>query len=155
MDDGNDNKKVTLFSVNHKSNAVFLLMALGVMAWFVVGCGARMSMHNGAMREHHNAIHGKSSAPPAGPAVETLSVAIEEFAFQPGVIKVRPGSTVSWTNRDAVPHTVTFRNSEFKSGLLAQNESWRHTFTQEGTYSYFCEPHPWMTGQVIVETLKD
>ncbi|MBI1744225.1 cupredoxin family copper-binding protein [Candidatus Acetothermia bacterium] len=153
--DGNDNKKLPVFSVNHKSKAVFLLMALSVMAWFIVGCGARMPMHNGAMREHHNAIHGKSPAPPAGPAVETLSVAIEAFAFQPRIIKVHTGATVTWTNRDAVPHTVTFKNSEFKSALLTQHESWGHTFMQVGNYSYFCEPHPWMTGQVIVEATKD
>jgi amicyanin len=108
-------------------------------------------MHDGAMSAHHDAMHSSTAPQPSESEVETLQVAIENFAFQPSHIKVHAGDTVTWTNRDSAPHTVTFENAPFKSGLLAQNESWSNTFAQIGTFPYFCEPHPWMKGQVTVE----
>jgi len=84
-----------------------------------------------------------------------------EFSFFPGDITVAVGTTVTWTNRDAVVHTVTSGGSDgavgqpdgiFDSGLFAGGESSSYTFTEAGTFSYFCTPHPWMTGTVTVET---
>jgi amicyanin len=129
---------------------VSLLVLFGVLGVVLGGCSSSRTMHDGAMRAPHDAMHGVPPSQPAGPAFETLSVAIENFAFTPPTIQVKPGATVRWTNRDAAPHTVTFRNAPFKSELLTQNQSWSQTFSQAGTFSYFCEPHPWMTGQVIV-----
>ena len=84
-------------------------------------------------------------------AVETNSVELKGFAFNPPIIRVRKGTTVTWTNRDQVSHTVTASDGSFRSGLLNQNQSWSFTFDKPGTYSYYCEPHPYMQGQVIVE----
>ena len=131
--------------------ALLSLMVLIVLV-LVSGCGSQRSMHDSAMRARHDALPSTPSTQtqPPGPAVETLSVAIENFAFSPPVIEVRLGATVTWTNRDAAPHTVTFKNVSFNSGLLSQNESWSHRFTESGVYEYFCEPHPWMIGTVVV-----
>lgn len=69
--------------------------------------------------------------------------------YSPNVITVPLGATVVWTNKDDVPHTVT-KDGMFDSGMLAQGDSWSYTFTEPGTYEYYCIPHPWMKGKVIV-----
>ncbi len=84
------------------------------------------------------------------PAATDEGVAIQGYAFQPVEIDVAPGATVTWTNRDAVAHTVSARGGEWGSGLLPQGQQFSHTFTEPGTYDYFCQPHPWMVGRIVV-----
>lgn len=85
-------------------------------------------------------------------AQATDEVEIEDFAYSPQVITVKKGTTVTWTNKDTVRHTVTpddggtFTGSE----LLAKDQSYSFTFTEVGEYKYHCQPHPQMTGSVIV-----
>lgn len=81
----------------------------------------------------------------------THAVAIRSFAYAPATITVTAGDTVTWTNEDSVAHTATSSTGAFDTGLLDQGESGSVTFTTPGTYSYFCEPHPSMTGQVVVQ----
>jgi amicyanin len=76
---------------------------------------------------------------------------IRNFAFTPATIRVRVGETVTWTNQDAVGHTVTSEmGGELNSPLLRQGQSYSHTFTRAGTYPYLCAPHPNMRGVVVV-----
>ncbi|HEU4760273.1 MAG TPA: cupredoxin family copper-binding protein [Dehalococcoidia bacterium] len=77
-------------------------------------------------------------------------VSIQDYSFQAATLRVALGTTVTWTNRDAVPHTVTSKNGDWRSGLLAQGQHFSRTFTEQGTYEYYCEPHPWMTGRIVV-----
>lgn len=83
-----------------------------------------------------------------------MSVDIRGFAFVPPGITVSSGTTVTWTNRDPTSHTVTSSSAPpgqaFDSGFLAQGGSFSLTFTVPGTYQYFCQPHPFMTGTVTV-----
>ena len=67
-------------------------------------------------------------------------------------MNVTPGTTVCWTNRGTASHTVTSNTGAFGSPLLAQNETFSFTFTQEGSFAYHCEPHQFMTGTVNVST---
>jgi plastocyanin len=60
-------------------------------------------------------------------------------------------NTVVWTNNDAVFHTVTATDGNYNSGTIFSGQSWSHTFTQPGTYSYYCQYHPWMKGTVVVK----
>ena len=79
------------------------------------------------------------------------SVAIQNFAFQPVNLHVKVGTTVTWTNEDTAPHTVTFRDSSLKSsGILRQGETYSYTFTTAGTFAYYCDLHQYMTAQVTV-----
>ena len=71
-------------------------------------------------------------------------------AFAPGNFTVRAGSTVTWFNADASVHTVTSTGSAFDSGNLASGATYSHTFTQAGTYQYYCVIHPNMKGTIIV-----
>ena len=79
------------------------------------------------------------------------AVKIDNFSFSPAVITVKAGTTVRWTNRDDIPHTVTADDKSFKSKALDTDDSYSFTFTTPGTYKYFCYIHPHMTGTVVVE----
>ena len=77
-------------------------------------------------------------------------VEIRDYAFHPQTLWIAPGTTVTWVNRDSVPHTVTGKDGTWGSDLLAQGQEFSYTFTAQGTYEYFCEPHPLMEGRVTV-----
>ena len=89
------------------------------------------------------ASQGAQSAP--------VEVKIDNFSFSPTTITVPAGTTVRWTNRDDIPHTVVEDKEKFKSKTLDTDEQFSYTFTQPGTYSYFCSIHPKMTGKVVVQ----
>jgi len=78
-------------------------------------------------------------------------VTIDNFSFTPQTLTIPAGSTVTWTNKDDVPHTVVATNQKFKSKALDTDETFSFTFTDPGTYEYFCSVHPKMVAKVIVE----
>jgi len=79
-------------------------------------------------------------------------VTIDNFSFTPQTLTIPAGSTVKWTNKDDVPHTVVETNShKFKSKALDTDETFSYTFTDPGTYEYFCSVHPKMVAKVIVQ----
>jgi amicyanin len=80
-------------------------------------------------------------------------VTIQNFAFSPTPLTVKVGTTVTWTNKDNVDHTVTTTSGpvSFDSKNFASGQTFSHTFNQAGTYNYICTIHPNMTGQVIVQ----
>ncbi len=82
---------------------------------------------------------------------ETIEVKIDNFSFGPGTLTVPAGTTVTWTNRDDIPHTVVSTDGVFKSKVLDTDEKFSFTFSKAGTFPYFCSIHPKMTGKVIVQ----
>ncbi|MFE2608720.1 plastocyanin/azurin family copper-binding protein [Streptomyces mirabilis] len=90
---------------------------------------------------------GAAAAPVAGDAV-----AIKNFAFSPATLKVKVGTTVTWTNQDTDAHTVTSAGSggPLRSAALNTHATYSYTFTKPGTYSYLCTIHPFMTATVEV-----
>jgi plastocyanin len=99
-------------------------------------------------------VRGEDFAPqqsfPIG--ASKAEVAIDNFSFLPKEITVSVGTTVTWTNHDDVPHVVASADDQFKkSAALDTDESFSHTFTVAGNYTYFCSIHPHMTGKVIVK----
>lgn len=93
----------------------------------------------------------------AGPALAAGTarpdVSIDNFTFTPALLKVRRGTTVVWTNRDDIPHTVTSADGgkTFRSAPLDTDDRFSFTFTRPGRYSYFCSLHPMMQGTIVVE----
>jgi plastocyanin len=85
------------------------------------------------------------------PAAATAEVKIDNFSFGPGTVTVAVGTTVVWTNRDDIPHTVVSTDGVFKSKVLDTDEKFSYTFTNAGTFPYFCSIHPKMTGKVVVQ----
>jgi plastocyanin len=78
------------------------------------------------------------------------NAAIRGLAFAPDRIEIAAGMTVVWKNEDPVPHTVTSATGAFDSGMIEPGETWRYTFERPGTYAFFCAPHPFMKGTVVV-----
>jgi plastocyanin len=80
------------------------------------------------------------------------TVFIDNFFFAPIDLTVKAGATVTWTNRDDIPHGIASSNNAFKkSTALDTDESYSFTFTTPGTYQYFCYLHPKMVGSIVVE----
>jgi plastocyanin len=76
-------------------------------------------------------------------------VFIQGMAFSPSTITVTAGTTVTWTNKDGVAHTVTSSGS-FDSKSINPNGTYSHLFSTAGTFPYICTIHPTMTATVIV-----
>jgi plastocyanin len=84
------------------------------------------------------------------PSEVTAEVKIDNFSFAPQTLTVAVGTTVTWTNRDDIPHTVVSTDGVFKSKVRDTDEKFSYTFAKAGTYPYFCSIHPKMTGKVVV-----
>ncbi len=114
-------------------------IALGlIVAIALIGCGGAAS-GNG---------DGAASTPTSAGA-RGATVTIKDYAFDSPTLTVKAGTTVTWTNRDAVMHTVTAADSlstdAAPTGLfdaqLGQGQSFSFTFAEPGTYYYLCTPH--------------
>ncbi len=81
---------------------------------------------------------------------QRAAVTIDNFSFAPQTLTVKAGTTVTWTNRDDMPHTVVSTARAFASEALDTDQAFTHTFAEAGTYDYFCSIHPRMTGRVVV-----
>ncbi|MDD4991987.1 MAG: cupredoxin domain-containing protein [Paludibacter sp.] len=77
-------------------------------------------------------------------------VFIQGMAFSPATLTVTAGTTVKWTNKDGVAHTVTCDTGLFDSGNVGANGTYSHAFTTAGTYNYHCTYHSSMTAKVVV-----
>src|SRR5215211_4606664 len=77
-------------------------------------------------------------------------VQVVDFAFEPGMLTVPAGATVSWTNAGSRTHTVTADDGSFDSGRLDPGEQFSQTFDQPGTFTYHCGFHPEMQGSIVV-----
>ncbi|WP_018680652.1 cupredoxin domain-containing protein [Actinokineospora enzanensis] len=99
-----------------------------------------------------SAMPGMSmAAPPAGAPVAADTVSIKDFAFAPAQVRVKVGTTVTWTNGDTEPHTVTSNgNGPLKSPTMNTGETYKYTFTVPGRFEYLCTIHPFMTAAVEV-----
>jgi plastocyanin len=93
---------------------------------------------------------GSGMASPAQAA--DIQVTIDNFSFTPQQITVKAGDTVTWSNRDDIPHTVTSTTKVFSSKALDTDDKFAFTFATPGSFSYFCALHPHMTGSIVVET---
>jgi plastocyanin len=85
-----------------------------------------------------------------GAHAEETNVMIDNFTFEPRQLTVKVGTTVTWKNRDDIPHTVVSAG-KFRSKTLDTDDSFSFTFAAAGDYKYFCSLHPHMTGMIKVE----
>jgi plastocyanin len=95
-------------------------------------------------------LGGASVAATTAPPVE-----IRVFQFRPGRLEVPAGTTITWTNRDDITHTVTSgtpdaRDGRFDGRLEGQGTALTVEFKERGVYPYFCDRHPSMRGEVRV-----
>jgi plastocyanin len=101
-----------------------------------------------------------NAAPSASPAASTARTAVVkvvgtaegDWRFEPATLEVPTGTTVTWTNETGIAHTVSGATLDFEdSGYLDPGQSFSQTFTEPGVYVYKCDPHPWMTGEIVVK----
>lgn len=85
------------------------------------------------------------------PSAANAEVKIDNFSFGPQTLTVAAGTTVTWTNRDDIPHTVVSTEGVFKSKVRDTDEKFSYTFTKAGEYPYYCSVHPKMTGTIVVQ----
>ena len=91
-----------------------------------------------------------TSRPHTAHAASDPGVTIADFQFTPGSSTVHVGDTVTWTNNGPSSHTATARDGSFDTGVLKPGASASHTFTQPGTFAFYCKIHPFMHGTIIV-----
>lgn len=136
----------------------FRLVMIGtVLAALALSAACASSNNNGAAKNTANG--GNSAGAPVSAAISpsaaggaTTAVNIQGIAF-PATISVKPGTTVTWTNRDSVSHTVTSdagQAQSFDSNTIAPNGTFSVTFAKAGTYAYHCNIHASMHGTVVV-----
>jgi plastocyanin len=115
----------------------------GTLAFFMLAALASLTSMRGKEAETKASIPVKAGK---------TEVFIDSFSFLPKTFTVPAGATVTWTNRDNVPHVVTSADDQFKkSPVLKTGQRFSNTFATAGTYSYFCSIHPRMTGKIIVK----
>jgi plastocyanin len=92
-----------------------------------------------------------ASMPAAAAPAKAQTVQIRNFAFAPALLVVARGTTVTWTNADEDPHTVTASNKAFHSAALDTGNRYSFTFNTPGEFAYFCSLHPHMIGKIVVK----
>ena len=112
------------------------------------GMGGMGGMMDSMMSNCHGSGTGTSGS--------GTMVAISGYSFNPQTLRVSVGTTVTWTNMDTVAHSVVSGTPNqpsglFQSSLLGNGQSFSYTFDTPGTYTYYCGPHPYMTGTIVVE----
>jgi len=136
--------------------SLILMLALGFSSLLFAACsrGSDTAGNEAASDGPHQTAAGaattsakSSSTEPAGPD----QIVIDNFAFKPAKLTVKPGTKVTWINHDDVPHTATSTDKRFNSGTLDTDAQFSFVFTDPGTYDYFCALHPKMTGQITVK----
>ncbi len=136
------------------------LLALATAAGLVVAaCGGAAPASAPATAAPSAPTAAPASAPataapsaPATPAGPGAAVTIAGFAFDPAILKVKVGSTVTWSNADSAAHTVVWDDGTPGSDRLATGgAAYRRTFDTPGTFAYACGIHPSMKGTVVVE----
>ena len=124
-----------------------LLLAVLVLA----ACGSGDSSSSAATTAPATPTSTPSPTQSAGGGGgSTIAVSIKDFAFNPDKIEIEAGTTVTWTNEDSAPHTVTATKGDdldaalsglFDSGDLQQGDTFSYTFDKAGDYYYECTIH--------------
>ena len=115
----------------------FALVVLGILAIVVVGgCST----------------NSPKDSEDSTTSTDSKTVEIKGFAFSPSEIIIKAGDTLTWTNEDSAPHTVTSNSgNELNSGEILSGETFEHAFATPGTYEYHCEYRSNMQGKITVE----
>jgi plastocyanin len=113
--------------------------AAGVVALATAGC----------FSEHVTAPGGPTGQQLCASAQANV-VRIRNFAFEPTPLTIARGTTLTFVNCDSDPHTSTSTTGVWDSETLTQYGKFEHTFNSAGTFPYFCEIHPGMQAQLVV-----
>jgi len=137
--------------------AVIAVVILGIGGWVIYN-------HNQSKTDNSSGNSSASSATPSNSnssasnssqsAAASGTVTIENMMFTPSQITVAKGGTVTWTNKDSIPHTVTDDLSNAggpASGNIQPGKTYSFTFDKTGSFQYHCSIHPSMRGTIVVK----
>ena len=111
------------------------------------------------MKRGYGMERSSAAMPAAAPAKTAASteisdaatVSISQMRFSAPTVTIKAGGSVTWTNSESVPHTVTADDGSFGSSTLSAGDTFSHTFSEPGTYTYYCRLHPMMRATIVVE----
>jgi len=129
-------------------SALVLSLALGA-----AGCGSSSSKSGSSGSGGYAAPKQQTAPAPtaSGSSGNTVSVTLQNIAFNPSTTHAKVGQTITWTNKDAVPHNVTAKTGgSFKSPTLNQGQTYSFKPTKAGTITYVCTFHQGMTATLVV-----
>jgi plastocyanin len=129
---------------------VIFTLAGGVMKGMPIGQASHAVRQDAGGLRFVRVADGSPEDGAQAAAADGTHVVVDDFRFAPATATVPVGTTVTWTNRDDVPHNVVNPEQKFKSRVLDTDETFSHTFDVAGTFKYYCSIHPRMTGQVVV-----
>lgn len=81
--------------------------------------------------------------------VETNTITIQNFSFNPAALTVKQGTKVTWINEDSAPHKI--KSDTFNSSNLNKGDKFEFVFNNKGSFDYICSIHPSMKGKIVVE----
>ena len=137
--------------MNNKYITGFVILTVALITLVVVSLSNK-EQHVDTMPPMGD-MGGKSAQQSPNEVIETNQVSYEDFRVMPQTIKIKKGTTVTWTNKDTAKHDVTpeQETEEFEaSELFGKGKTYSVTFNTVGTYNYYCSPHPYMKGTVEV-----
>jgi plastocyanin len=126
--------------------------------WRDIGLLAAFALMSAPVMAHepHRSAAAVSAGEAGGAAPQIGStVTIQTFQFQPKQLEVKTGTQITWVNEDDIRHTVTSgtpenRDGRFDAALAGKSTKFSFTFTQPGTYTFFCDRHQHMRGEIQV-----
>jgi len=122
-----------------------------VFAFLVLFAAAAVGLPASAGPASSRPAPEPTPTPAAPEAVRGTAVTMDGVSFTPERLIVKVGETVTWTNKDPFPHSVTSSAGGFESGEIAPDAQWQFRATTAGTFPYTCTLHPGMDGTLIVE----
>ncbi len=127
---------------------IAVILAAGVIAVAVINSSNKDNNKSKPAPSQNSSNSTDNSNP-----VDATAVSIKNYMFDPMVIKVKAGTSVTWTNKDSVQHNVvadTASSDAPKGPLIGKGQTYSFKFNKAGTYSFHCMPHSYMHGTVIV-----
>lgn len=133
---------------------IFCLAFICIVTIAAAGCTAQQSASSTGKSLASQVTTAPQAIAHSGGSGVPVYVRMRENSFDPSFLEIKKGTTVVWTNEDAIAHTVTYMGEGaklFDSGSLAKGETFSNTFNTPGRYKYACTQHSSMTGTIVVE----
>ena len=115
-------------------------------SWLIAASSLVLALAMTALLAVHPALARGEEANGSGAEVK-----VDNFTFGPDTLTVPANSTVTWVNKDNIPHVIASNDGLFKSKALDTDQKYSYTFTKVGTYPYYCSVHPKMVGKIVVQ----
>ena len=123
-------------------NLVVILLVIVVLG------GAGWLIYNQIIKSNTLTVIQEKTLEQSG---QTNMVEMTNMSFAPKTITIKKGESVTWTNKDLVGHSATADDNSWDTNIISNGESKSIRVDVSGAYTYFCKPHPFMKGTIIVE----